>query len=33
MKQEYDAQVAEIDAKIADLDRQINAIYAEWSSK
>lgn len=33
LKQEYDEQVAEIDAKIADLDRQINAIYAEWNVK
>ena len=33
LKQEYDVRTAEIDAQIADLDRQINAIYAEWNVK
>ena len=33
LKQEYDAQIAEIDAQVADLDRQISAIYAEWNEK
>ena len=33
LKQEYETRIAEIDAQVADLDRQINAIYAEWNVK
>ena len=33
LKQEYETRIAEIDEQVADLDRQINAIYAEWNVK